>query len=152
MSRDSASCAIYKPNQESFHPARVRHFFLVQLLALSLASAQQRSKVVSTTEAPIKAEKTGVGHWFIDFGTSAFGNVEITSPDAPANTKVTVHLGEAISGPSAVNRKPGGSVRYQSQQVVLKARTAVRPPITWAGMSWMKPGVWVPTPKESGEM
>ena len=130
----------------------MRNFLFVFLLTLSLASAQQRSKVVSTTEAPIKAEKTGTGHWFIDFGTSAFGNVEITSPDAPANTKVTVHLGEALSGPSSVNRKPGGSVRYQSKQVELQARTAVRPPITWEKMSWMKPGAWVTTPKESGEM
>lgn len=130
----------------------MRLLSLVFLLILPLAHAQQRSPVVSTIEPPVKAEKTGDGHWFIDFGTSAFGNVQITSPDAPANTRVTVHFGEALSAPSSVNRKPGGSVRYQVQQVVLKARVAVRPPITWKPESWMKPGAWLTPSKEAGEM
>jgi alpha-L-rhamnosidase len=145
------SCAIYKVHQESFHPDRVRYLLSSYLLLALSAFAQQRSPVVSTTEPPIKAEKIGEGHWFIDFGTAAFGNVEITSPDAAPNTKVTVHLGEAAAKGNTVNRKPGGSVRYQSQQVVLKARTAVRPAITWQPMAWMKPGAWVTNPKESGE-
>lgn len=130
----------------------MRYLISAYLLLIPFAFAEQRSPVVSTTESPIKAEKTAEGRWFIDFGTAAFGNIEITSPDAPANTRVTVHLGEALSGPNTVNRKPGGSVRYQSQQVVLKARTAVRPAITWQPMAWMKPGAWVTTPKESGEI
>ena len=52
-----------------------------------LLPAQDRSPVVPSQEAPVKAEKQADGRWFIDFGKAAFGTVEITSPDAKAGTK-----------------------------------------------------------------
>ncbi len=99
----------------------------------------------------MKFERKGDRAWFIDFGTAAFGNVEITSPDAKAGTKVTVHLGEALAGPAEVNRQPGGTVRYQRHEVTLRPRVAARPALTWAPPGWMKSG-WLELPKETGQV
>ena len=96
--------------------------------------------MVPAKDAPVKAELRGEGHWFVDFGEDAFGNVEITSPDAKPGTKVTVHLGEALAGPSALDRKPGGTVRYQRHVVALRPRVAVQPVLTWQPPDWMKEG------------
>lgn len=121
------------------------------LLSVFSSVALERSPVVPASETPVKAEKQADGRWFIDFGKAAFGNVEITSPDAKAGTKVIVHLGEALSAPATVHRQPGGTVRYQRHELALRPRTAVRPALTWAPPGWMKEG-WLPLPDKTGEM
>ena len=107
--------------------------------------------MVASKDAPVKVEKQADGRWFIDFGKAAFGNVEITSPDAKAGTKVNVHLGEALAGPGTVNRKPSGTVRYQAGEVTLKARMPVSPEISWKPPGWMKEG-FLSLPKGAPEM
>ena len=107
--------------------------------------------MVAATEAPVTATKLDEGHWFLDFGKAAFGNVEITSPDVRSGTRVTVHLGEAIAAPNSVDRQPGGTVRYQHHQVVLKPRVAARPKLDWRPPGWMKSG-WLDLPPGTGEM
>jgi alpha-L-rhamnosidase len=129
----------------------LRSLACVLVMSFAPLAAQERSPVVSSKEAPVTAAKQADGRWFIDFGKAAFGTVEITSPDAKAGTKVTVHLGEALSGPAAVNRQPGGTVRYQSDEVALKPRTAVRPELSWAPPGWMKEG-WLTLPKGCPEV
>jgi alpha-L-rhamnosidase len=120
-------------------------------ISSSCLQAQERSPVVASKDAPVKAERQADGRWFIDFGKAAFGNVEITSPDAKAGTKVNVHLGEALAGPGALNRKPAGTVRYQSGEVALKARTPVSPGLSWTPPDWMKQG-WLSLPKGCPEV
>ncbi|HEY1122052.1 MAG TPA: family 78 glycoside hydrolase catalytic domain [Haloferula sp.] len=129
----------------------MRAFACLVAISCSCLPAQERSPVVPSKDAPVKAEKQADGRWFIDFGLAAFGNVEITSPDAKAGTKVSVHLGEALAGPTSVNRKPGGTVRYQGGEVTLKARTAVSPEFSWKPPGWMKEG-FLSLPKGAPEM
>lgn len=107
--------------------------------------------MVASRDMPVKVERQADGRWFIDFGKAAFGNVEIISPDAKAGTKVNVHLGEALAGPGALNRKPAGTVRYQGGEVTLKARTPVSPELSWKPPVWMKEG-WLSLPKGCPEM
>ncbi|WP_367873273.1 alpha-L-rhamnosidase C-terminal domain-containing protein [Luteolibacter sp. Populi] len=123
-------------------------FLLCLFLPFASILAAERSPVVPTTEAPVLCEKKGEGHWFVDFGTAAFGNVEIT---ADANAKVTLHLGEALSAPGKVNRKPGGTVRYQRHELSLRARNATSPPVSWQPPGWMKSG-FLDLPKGCKEM
>lgn len=104
------------------------------------ASAVERAAVVAAREAPVKAEKQADGRWFIDFGKAAFGTVEITMPDVKPGHKVTLHLGEALSGPGKVHREPGGCVRYQKHEVVLSPRAVARPALTWSPPDWLKSG------------
>ncbi|WP_341408217.1 family 78 glycoside hydrolase catalytic domain [Luteolibacter soli] len=129
----------------------MRAFVCLIAISCSLLQAQERSPVVPSKDAPVKAEKQADGRWFIDFGDAAFGNVEITSPDAKVGTKVSVHLGEALAGPGALNRKPGGTVRYQGAEVTLKARTPVSPEFSWKPPGWMKEG-FLSLPKGAPEM
>ncbi|MCW1925291.1 family 78 glycoside hydrolase catalytic domain [Luteolibacter arcticus] len=129
----------------------LRSLACVVAMSCSCLPAQERSPVVASKEAPVKAEKQADGRWFIDFGKATFGTVEITSPDAKAGSKMTVHLGEALAGPTAVNRKPSGTVRYQGGEVTLKARTPVSPELSWKPPGWMKEG-WLSLPKGCPEM
>jgi len=129
----------------------MRLLILFFLIALAPIHAAERSPVVPATEAAVKTERLGEGHWFVDFGKAAFGTVEITSPDAKAGTKITVHLGESLSGPSAIQRKPRGTVRYQSHEVTLKPRSAARPALSWRPPDWMKEG-FLDLPKGCPEM
>ena len=111
--------------------------------------AFERSPVVATTEPPLTAENIGKGHWFIDFGKAAFGNIEITSPGP--TVIVTVHLGEAVAGGKRVNREPGGTVRYQRHSLPLKPGIPAKPALTWKPPDWMKDG-WLENPRNTGEM
>ncbi|MCW1886509.1 family 78 glycoside hydrolase catalytic domain [Luteolibacter flavescens] len=129
----------------------LRPLAIVLTISCTCLTAQERSPVVATRDEPVKAEKQADGRWFIDFGKATFGTVEITSPDARAGTKISVHMGEALAGPSTLNRKPSGTVRYQGGDVVLKARTAVQPELSWKPPGWMKEG-WLSLPKGAPEM
>lgn len=104
------------------------------------AFAAERSPVVAVREAPLRAESRGGGRWFVDFGKASFGTVEIVLPAVKEGTRLVLHLGEALAGPATVNRKPGGTVRYQRHEVLLSPGVAVRPPLTWAPPGWMKAG------------
>ncbi len=115
------------------------------LLPWTALHAADRSPVEPSREAPVKVEKKGEGHWFIDFGTAAFGNVEFGGH--AGRGKVTVHLGEAISAPATVNRNPGGTVRYRSDRLSLHPRTPVSPRLEWQPPGWMKEG-FLSLPKE----
>lgn len=124
----------------------MRYFILSITFLASVAFAQQRSPVVQTVGKPVRAVQKAAGHWFIDFGKDAFGNIEITVPSGATETNVTVQMGEAISGPDTVNRSPGGCVRYQQHQVTLVPDKTVSPKLTWAPPGWMKSG-WLTRPK-----
>jgi alpha-L-rhamnosidase len=106
----------------------------------SSVHAVERSPVVATREAPVAVEKRGEGRWFIDFGKAAFGTVEVALPGVKPGTRLVLHLGEALSGPATVDRKPGGTVRYQRHEIALSPGVAVRPPLGWAPPGWMKDG------------
>jgi len=116
--------------------------FAVLLLAAAnhVALSQPRSPVVSSVETPVRSVQKAEGHWFIDFGRAAFGNVVINSAGDPSTNSITIHLGEAISDPQTVNRSPGGTVRYQRQTITLKPGEASRPTLSWKPPGWMKSG------------
>lgn len=119
--------------------ARPMRLLCCLLFSVSLASAYERSPVVAATDAPERSDKIGEGHWFLDFGEAAFGTIEITSPDN-RGSKVTVHMGEMLAADGKLERKPGGTVRYQKHEVALRPRTPVRPALTWSPPGWMKEG------------
>jgi alpha-L-rhamnosidase len=111
----------------------------------SLALAQPRSAVIQSVEEPVRAKQIAEGHWFVDFGKAAFGNITITAPAGMNGQKVTVHLGEAISGSNTVHRSPGGTVRYQRHALTLSVSQPASPSLTWAPPGWMKSG-WLERP------
>ena len=61
---------------------------------------------------PERIIEIGKDHYFIDFGKDAFGTLEITSSSAQADP-IVVHLGEKLADPTAIDRDPGGTIRYQ---------------------------------------
>lgn len=56
--------------------------------------------------------KKAPGHYFIDFGKDAFGNLSLVLK-ATQTDSLVVHVGEKLSGPNTIDRKPGGTIRYQ---------------------------------------
>lgn len=128
-------------------PIAMRALLCCALLPLSPLSAAERSPVVSATESPIKAEQLGNGHWLIDFGKAAFGNVSIAPASGREKGRMTLHLGETLAGDRGINRSPGGTVRYQRHEVTLNPRGPVSPRLTWSPPNWMKEG-FLDLPKE----
>ncbi len=115
------------------------------LLPWTAFHAADRSPVEPSRESPVKVEKKAEGHWFLDFGTAAFGNLELGGH--AGRGKVTVHLGEALAAPATVNRNPGGTVRYRSDRLSLHPRLPVSPRLEWQPPGWMKEG-FLSLPKE----
>lgn len=79
-----------------------------------LPLAQQRINPAGMIE-------TAPGCYFIDFGKAYFAGLEIEISKPQAGRKMIVRMGEALSGPRAVEQKPKGSVRFHSAEIVLKA-------------------------------
>ena len=88
----------------------------------NVISNNQDSKFQSNLISPSSVKEIGPNHYFIDFGKDAFGtlilNFKPTKPDT-----IIVHMGEKCADGSAVDRNPGGTIRYQ------KVKVAVTPSI-----------------------
>ena len=84
-------------------------------LAVPLASA---APVHLVTERPVQITTVAPGVVLVDFGRVAFGNLQVTSPTNAAGKRVAVHFGEAFAN-GRIDRKPPGSVRYATAEIVL---------------------------------
>jgi len=70
---------------------------------------------------PAEIKEKVPGHYFIDFGQARFAGLELTIAKPEAGRKIIAHMGEALSAPATVDRKPGGSVRYWTAEIALEA-------------------------------
>lgn len=59
----------------------------------------------------------------IDFGKAAFGQLKLRLSAKDDKDTVDVHLGEAVLAGGSINRKPGGTIRYQMYRLPLRAGT-----------------------------
>jgi hypothetical protein len=90
--------------------------------------------------APVEVAEKEPGHLFIDFGQVSFAGLELTVPDPQPGQRLTVLLGESLSGPQTINPKPGGSVRFLTSEVALVDGTnTYRVPLAPADQRWMTP-------------
>jgi hypothetical protein len=77
-----------------------------------------QNRFLSTIVKPVSIIKVSDKHYFIDFGKDAFGTIVLeTAPSK--NDTIIVHLGEKASNPNAIDRNPGGSIRYQKIKLPL---------------------------------
>lgn len=70
----------------------------------------------STLREPVNIHKAGNNHYFIDFGKDAFGTL-VLKLKQNQNDTIIIHLGEKLSEVHKIDRKPGGTIRYQ--QIIL---------------------------------
>ena len=97
---------------------------------------------------PVRFEKRG-NSYFADFGTDAYGNLQITFPTAvPAGT-LTIRLGEKMIG-TAIDRKPPGSVNYCEVKMELQPGKLVYQPEIPIKKGGQSRDTAVKTPPESG--
>jgi alpha-L-rhamnosidase len=129
----------------------MRLLLISGLLLTTFAFGQPRSPVTTSIDLPARAVQKTNGHWFVDFGNSAFGNVTLHAPENAASATLVVHLGEALSASNTVNRSPGGTVRYQRHEVAVSPGQASSPSLTWAPPNWMKSG-WLNRPSGMPEV
>lgn len=80
------------------------------------SEAHTSSQFQTTLIKPLSITKVGENHYLIDFGKDAFGTLVITMKASQKDT-MTIHLGEKISSSTAIDRNPGGTIRYQKLQL-----------------------------------
>ncbi|HTN20238.1 MAG TPA: alpha-L-rhamnosidase C-terminal domain-containing protein [Pelobium sp.] len=71
----------------------------------------------TTLVAPKKIIKVKDHHYFIDFGKDAFGKL-ILNLKSPQTDTLIIHVGEKIINPTTIDRKPGGTIRYQKLKLI----------------------------------
>lgn len=96
---------------------RVFLMFVILCHCLTIFSQNSRNystqnDIQSTLVAPQKVVKTGENQYFIDFGKDAFGTLSLLFKSLPSDT-LNIHLGEKLSDENAIDRNPGGTIRYQ---------------------------------------
>lgn len=72
-----------------------------------------------TDQLPVRLS-SHAGTYRADFGKAAFGQVKLRLQTAGHYDTVLVHLGEAILEDGSINRKPGGTIRYQVYKLPLR--------------------------------
>jgi alpha-L-rhamnosidase len=77
--------------------------------------------VCQTPVRPVAFEVVAPGRVFIDFGRAAFAGLELHFSAPDDGRTLTIRLGEKLASQHAIDRKPGGSVRFHSAVVKLKA-------------------------------
>jgi len=110
------------PEETAAHSAQL--MYCHPLTAAPPAAAQQVRPVLQITPVkPVLFEKRGE-IYFVDFGADAFGNLQITFPDAVPVATLTVRVGEKLDANGLIDRKPPGSVNYR--EVTLTTQTTQR--------------------------
>ncbi|MES2454571.1 MAG: alpha-L-rhamnosidase C-terminal domain-containing protein [Bacteroidota bacterium] len=97
----------------------IKAFRTAKELALYAASYEQLRK---TAEHPSSLNKVSAGMQLADFGKDAFGQLSVQLSSETGLDTVRLHLGEVLDG-QGVNRKPGGTIRYQKFTLALQKGT-----------------------------
>jgi hypothetical protein len=91
------------------------------LLGTSACAQEGAPKpLVKETIHPLRVVRREDGVFFVDFGRDAFGQLKLDLNLATA-ANLTVRLGEKLSDASHIDPKPGGSIRYQEEDVAVDA-------------------------------
>lgn len=79
------------------------------------------AQIVTAYNYPGKLIRKPDGSWVADFGKAAFGtlvlDLRVTSYDT-----LIIHLGEKLSEPFTIDRKPGGTIRYNRVKLAVNPR------------------------------
>lgn len=95
--------------------------FLLSAITIQAQKSVNPSQLETTLYSPKEIIKIGEGHYFIDFGKAFFGTVVIESAMAQ-NDSIVFHIGEKKTDNNLVDKKPGGTIRYQ--KIKLESLTA----------------------------
>ncbi|MBZ4189439.1 alpha-L-rhamnosidase C-terminal domain-containing protein [Niabella beijingensis] len=79
-----------------------------------------RVPLVKTVQQPQESRTLDKGNLFYDFGKAAFGQLGLMVDAAGDQDTLRIHVGEAVDGSGAVERKPKGTIRYRLLTLPLK--------------------------------
>lgn len=102
--------------------ACVLHLVIICIVGITTLTAQAAPTHL-VDEEPVKITQVAPDVILVDFGRVAFGNIRLM-PSSKTEGEVTVHFGEDfVEG--RVNRKPKGTVRYNTAAVTLSGKQPV---------------------------
>lgn len=84
--------------------------------------ATAKYPLLKTDQLPMQLKQV-LDTFRIDFGKAAFGQLKVKLHADKDGDAVLVRLGEAILPNGSINRKPGGTIRFQQYSLPLKAGT-----------------------------
>lgn len=99
--------------------SEVKAFRTASVLGKYIASAYPQVKAL---EYPVSVSKYSPEVTMVDFGKDAFAQLLLTLTSEVENDSVIIHLGECIKD-NRVDRKPGGTIRYQQYPLALSKGT-----------------------------
>ncbi|MEH6307556.1 family 78 glycoside hydrolase catalytic domain [Olivibacter sp. CPCC 100613] len=76
-----------------------------------------------TDQHPQHLRKQTDGLYSADFGRAAFSQLRLSLSSAVDGDTIIIHLGEALDEKGRINKKPGGTIRYQAYHLGLKKGT-----------------------------
>ncbi len=85
------------------------------LLSITVTQAQNSDTDIDVRTSiikPTEINRLGKDTYLIDFDKAYFGTVQLSS-SMNQNDSLVIHLGEKLNTDNRVDRKPGGSIRYQ---------------------------------------
>ncbi len=85
------------------------------LLSITVTQAQNSDTDIDLRTSiikPTEINRLGEDTYLIDFGKAYFGTVQLSS-SMNQNDSLVIHLGEKLNTDNRIDRKPGGSIRYQ---------------------------------------
>lgn len=74
--------------------------------------------LVKSAEYPVRIIQRNTNSQFIDFGKAAFGQLKVTLSSSTNTDTVIIHLAEKAVN-NVIDRKPGGTIRYQQYSLPL---------------------------------
>lgn len=109
-----------------------------------------RAPVIDIAEKPVETIPRGTGKLFLDFGKATFANLEVRFTRPPAEELVlTTRFGEKIARAREIDRKPGGTIRFQEVTTRVPAGAAVARIIpVWKPLY----NGWIPNPEGMDEV
>ena len=114
---------------------------VILLFLIGPAALAQTKPVVQESISPTRVTRRSDGIYFIDFGSDAFGQLELKIASSAPNDvgrKITLRLGEKLADADHLDSKPGGSVRFLESVITTEAgKNIYHPQLTRKDARWM---------------
>lgn len=112
ITRNTVSPAEKRSEIQSFRTGSFDHGYQTSVMPLTKHAIKPQLVIKNNSQ----------GNYFADFGKAAFGTLRVQI-ESKNSDSVFIHLGEKLSAPGLIDRKPGGTIRYRKIPLAVQKGT-----------------------------